>query len=59
MKRILHIVTRPPDPWVEEFIRQQAADAALQIERVDLNGPEPDYDALVTRIFDADSIATW
>jgi len=55
----LHILTRPADELVTTLLeRERAADQA-QIEVVDLTQPNPDYGALVDRVFAADSVVTW
>ncbi|MBU6401045.1 MAG: hypothetical protein KGS61_12050 [Verrucomicrobia bacterium] len=59
MRRILHIRTRPDDALAQTVATQQRADAQCQVETVDLTVPEPDYDALLESIFDADSIEVW
>lgn len=55
----LHILTRPADELVQAILAQERAAGRTQIEIADLTQPEPDYGALVERVFAADSVATW
>ena len=57
---MLHILTKPADALVAAMI-DPAATAAVgtRIEVFDLTVPEPDYSALVERVFAADAVATW
>ncbi len=40
-------------------IEEQKKRAETTVEVVDLTRPDPDYEALVERIFAADSLAVW
>lgn len=55
----LHILTRPADELVTALLDRERAAGRTQIEVVDLTQPNPDYGALVDRVFDADSVVTW
>lgn len=55
----LHILTRPADELVTALLDRERAAGQTQIEVVDLTQPEPDYGALVDRVFAADSVVTW
>ena len=55
----LHILTSPPDEYVQRLLESLRRDPGLRVETADLNVDAPDYDALVESIFAADSIATW
>jgi len=57
MRTILHILTRPEDELIHELIERQKLLPHLKIEVVDLTTPAPHYEALVERIFLADSVA--
>jgi hypothetical protein len=56
MRTILHIVTRAEDALSRDIIDRQRAFADVQIDVVELTASAPDYDALVQKIFAADSI---
>ena len=59
MPRILHILTRPNDALAREVMARQKNGAANKVEAVDLTLPEPDYKALLEKIFHADSVECW
>ncbi len=61
MPAVLHILTNPDDRLAQEIISRQRGlpPDHLEVEVVDLTLPNPDYNALLTRIFAADSIAVW
>ncbi|HEY3862256.1 MAG TPA: hypothetical protein VGO59_10240 [Verrucomicrobiae bacterium] len=59
MRRVLHILTRPNDALPRELIALQKAAGGAEIEVIDLTAPEPDYQALLEKIFEADSIESW
>jgi hypothetical protein len=59
MTAILHILTQPPDDLVISLLAAQTRQADVQVETVDLTQPDPDYDALVEKIFAADSVEVW
>ncbi|HEX3718215.1 MAG TPA: hypothetical protein VH595_09615 [Verrucomicrobiae bacterium] len=52
-------MTRPEDTFSREIIAQQKAGTETEIEVVDLTIPQPDYKALLEKIFTADSVETW
>jgi len=56
MRTILHIVTRAEDALSRDIIDRQRELADVQIDVVELTACAPDYDALVQKIFAADSI---
>jgi hypothetical protein len=56
MRTILHILTRPADELTRELIAKQRQIAEAKIEVVELASGSDDYDALVDKIFSADSI---
>ena len=58
MSKALHILTKPEDTLAGEIISLQEKSGA-QIEIFDFNQAEPDYKALVQKIFEADSIQVW
>ncbi len=55
----LHILTRPADDLVTALIEGQRDVPENAVEVVDLTAPEPDYAALVEKVFAAASVATW
>ena len=58
MRRVLHILTKPDDDLAREAIaRQKGAD--ITVEAVDLTASQPDYKALLEKVFDADSVESW
>jgi hypothetical protein len=59
MATVLHLLTRPADDLVTAVLAAQRQRPELAVEVVDLTQPEPDYAALVARVFAADSVATW
>ena len=63
MKRILHIVTRPMDPAVEQLIlnQRQCPGQEVLVHRLDqrLDGGDPEYRRLLEEVFQADSIECW
>ena len=59
MAKQLHILTQPPDEVARTIIETQRAQPGHDVEVVDLTQPEPDYAALVEKVFAADSVATW
>lgn len=59
MPRQLHILTQPADDLVRDLLAAQRADPVNTVEVVDLTQSAPDYEALVERVFAADSVATW
>ncbi len=56
MKTILHILTKPEDALARDLIARQAALPDTRVETADLTRGEPDYGALVEKIFAADSV---
>jgi hypothetical protein len=59
MRHVLHILTRPDDILVGELIARQKNDVGNKVEVVDLTLPEPDYKALLGKIFAAESVESW
>ena len=59
MSRQLHILVNPPDDLVRELLANVPASGDVTVEVEDLNQPEPDYAALVEKVFAADAVATW
>jgi hypothetical protein len=59
MPAILHILTKPEDAFAREIISHQKQSANVRVESVDLTRPEPDYGALLEKIFAADSVEVW
>lgn len=56
MRTVLHILTRPEDEVTKTLLAEEQARNDLAVEVVRLDGPAPDYDALVERILAADSV---
>jgi hypothetical protein len=59
MPCILHILTGPVDDLAQEIILSQKREAGNKVQVIDLTLPEPDYKALLEKIFVSDSIACW
>jgi hypothetical protein len=59
MPRLLHILNRPTDEFVETLLRDERNNPANVVEVVDLTAADADYAALVEKVFAADSVATW
>jgi len=59
MRHLLHILTRENEPFVAEIISRQREEPLCEVVIVDLTQPEPDYTALLEKIFEADSVQVW
>jgi len=59
MQGVLHILTKPADRLAGEIIARQTSQSDVKVVVVDLTRPEPDYAALLERIFAADSVTVW
>ena len=59
MRSILHILTRPEDELSRLVITGQRTLPDIAVEVADLTVPAPDYDAVVEKIFTADSVQVW
>lgn len=59
MRQVLHILTRESEPLIREMISQQRKEPEYHVEVTDLTRPEPDYEMLLGKIFEADSIQVW
>ncbi len=59
MRSILHIMSATASAQAEAVIAAQRGQSDLRIEVVDLRGSEPDYGALLEKIFAAESVAVW
>jgi hypothetical protein len=59
MRRVLHILTRPDNALARELMDRQKNMADTKVESVDLTLPDPDYKALLGKIFAAESIESW
>jgi hypothetical protein len=59
MRSVLHILTQPDDALARELIALQKKIAGNKVEVADLTLPEPDYKALLEKIFTADSVESW
>jgi len=58
MAHILHLLTCAEDAFAADMMARQKA-GGHQVEAIDLTVAEPDYEDVVKRIFQADSIQTW
>lgn len=59
MKAQLHILTRPPDELVQALITGPRGEPGPEVVVVDLTQSDPDYAALVEKVFQSDSVVTW
>ena len=59
MRAILHILSQTQDAVAQKIIASQSQDPENKVEVVELTEHEPDYKALLERIFAADSVAVW
>jgi hypothetical protein len=59
MKKILHILTQPASPAVEQLIRNQRQTADQEVLVLSLDQASPDYQLLLEKVFQADSIECW
>ncbi|MGZ5504833.1 MAG: hypothetical protein ACXWKH_00515 [Limisphaerales bacterium] len=59
MRHILHILTKEDDALARKLIEEQKSGAHQQIDVVDLTRANPNYDELVKKIFDANSVEVW
>lgn len=58
MKKILHLLTKENDAVASEVLSQQQS-PEWKLEIVDLTRGQPDYAAVVEKIFESDSVAVW
>ena len=59
MPAILHIITKSDDAFAQEIISRQLEQPDVKVEVVDLTKAEPNYQALLEKIFAADSVQSW
>jgi len=59
MRRVLHIRTRQESDLAYSLAALEGALPETVVETVDLTVADPDYDALLERIYRADSIQVW
>jgi hypothetical protein len=59
MRQVLHILVQPDDSLAAEVISQQRMQPECTVAVVDLTTGQPDYAALLTKIFEADSVQVW
>jgi len=59
MRTVLHIKSDTTDPRAESVINRHLQQESLVVVVMDLNTERPDYEALLDRIFEADSVAVW
>lgn len=59
MRTILHIQSDTTDARAEAVIDLQGRQPDVHLEKFDLRVADPDYAALLDRIFAADSVAVW
>jgi len=57
--KILHILTKENDTDANELISRQRALPEYELGTVDLGTGQPDYAALLEKVFAADSVAVW
>ena len=59
MKRILHILTHPAKPEVEQLILDQQKSPDQEVVVISLSQENPDYHLLLEKVFQSDSIQCW
>ena len=59
MRTVLHILTQPVDLLAEAVLQQQRLDGTVAIQTFDLSKPSPNYDDLLTEVFDAEQVHVW
>jgi len=59
MPRILHILTQPAEPIIEQLIHNQKASPTNEVVVVSLDEENPDYQQLLHEVFQSDSIQCW
>jgi hypothetical protein len=59
MKRILHILTHPAKPSVEQLIVDQRQLPDQEVVVISLSQENPDYHLLLEKVFQSDSIQCW
>jgi hypothetical protein len=59
MRKALHILTKENDAEAREILSRQRARPDCESETVSLAAGQPDYAALLEKIFAADSISVW
>jgi len=59
MPRILHLVTQPEDDFSRALRWRHVESHDCQVTMVDLTVPNPDYDLLLDKLFESDSIQVW
>jgi hypothetical protein len=59
MNQILHILTQPAKPSVEQLILDQRQLPDQKILVISLNQENPDYRLLLEKVFQSDSIECW
>ncbi len=59
MRHVLLVRTRPPDPLEDIVSGIESSLPETTVETVDLTAGSPDYDHLLERIFEADSVQVW
>jgi hypothetical protein len=59
MRMVLHILTQANDALAADIIQRQRSVPGPQIEIEDLTRSEPDYKAVLEKIFEAESVHVW
>jgi dTDP-glucose pyrophosphorylase len=59
MTRILHILTQPAEPIIDQLIHNQKASPVNEVVVVSLDQEAPDYQQLLHEVFQSDSIQCW
>ena len=59
MRALLHLLTRPNDPFALGIAALQSEDVETKIETFDLTVENLDYHLLLQKIFEADSVQVW
>ncbi len=59
MRQVLIVLTQSLEPLNDIVTQVEGTLPAVKVEVADLTVDAPDYDALVGRIFQADSVQVW
>jgi hypothetical protein len=59
VRTVLHILTEPVDVLAEAVLQQQRIEGTLVLRTFDLSKPSPNYDDLLTEVFDAEQVHVW
>ena len=59
MRHILEILTRSDETFAVALVQEEKRIPNCRVEVVDLSAPNPNYEELLRRIFEADVVHVW